>query len=181
MTSFIIKAHLDRPQAPSWTPDSDSDCTFCRIIRGELPAHRVLEDDDVLAILDILPLRRGHTLVIPKVHCARLSELPPNYAAATGKAVSRVANALTQAVNNTALNVVCNQEYAQAVPHVHYHVIPAPTFGTPSGSTAIMKENMTTSKPPYSTKEMHQMEFESREELDDDEAGVLVKEIRARL
>ncbi|KAG5648375.1 hypothetical protein DXG03_004948 [Asterophora parasitica] len=182
MTSFIIKAHIDRPQAPSWAPDSEANCTFCRIIQGELPAHKVYEDDDVLAILDILPLRRGHTLVIPKLHCARLSELPPNYAAATGKAVSRVADALTQAVNNTALNVVCNQEYAQAVPHVHYHIIPAPTFGTSQAdATSILKEKLAISKPPPSMAEMHQMEFESREELDDEDAVVLLKEIQARL
>ncbi|KAG5639198.1 hypothetical protein H0H81_005677 [Sphagnurus paluster] len=204
MTSFIIKDHLNRPQASSWAPDSESNCTFCRIIQNELPAYKVFEDDEVLAILGmqshILPLRRGHTLIIPKLHCARLSELPPNYAAATGKAVSRVANALTKAVDNTALNVVCNQEYAQAVPHVivsitylvacnnegsvlqvHYHIIPAPTFGTFSDSTSVMKESAQSSKPPPSMKEMHQMEFMSREELDDDEAGALATEIRARL
>lgn len=49
-------------------------------------------------ITDILPLRKGHTLVIPKVHYSRLSELPPDYAAATGQAVSKVAHALTEGV-----------------------------------------------------------------------------------
>ncbi|GLB38301.1 putative protein similar to CwfJ C-terminus 1 [Lyophyllum shimeji] len=184
MTSFIIKDHVDRPPAPSWAPESDSDCTFCRIIRNELPAYRVFEDDEVIAILDILPLRGGHTLVIPKVHCSRLSELPANYAAATGKAVSRVAHALTQAVENTALNVVCNQEYAQAVPHVHYHVIPAPTVTSPTPSppapTSVEKE-MESSKRPRSVKEMHRMEFEARDELDEREAGVLAQKIRAHL
>ncbi|KAF8073666.1 HIT-like protein [Lyophyllum atratum] len=181
MTSFIIKDHLERPTAPSWAPDSDSSCTFCRIIRNEIPAYRVFEDDEVIAILDILPLRKGHTLVIPKVHCSRLSELPPNYAAATGMAVSKVAHALTQAVNNTALNVVCNQEYAQAVPHVHYHIIPAPNFSSPAAPTSVEKEIASKKKSPHSMKEMHRMEFESREELDEDDAGVLAKEIRARL
>ncbi|KAG6903290.1 hypothetical protein C0995_000185 [Termitomyces sp. Mi166 len=178
MTSFIIKDHLDRPQAPSWTPNTDSNCTFCRIINNELPAHRVYEDDEIIAILDILPLRRGHTLVIPKIHCARLSELPADYAAATGIAVSRVAQALTKALDSTALNVVCNQEYAQVVPHVHYHIIPAPTFGASSEPPKPSK--VSSSKPP-TMKEMHRMEFESRCELDDDDAGMLAREIRARL
>jgi HIT domain len=97
--------------------------------------------------IDILPLRKGHTLVIPKIHQSRISELPPDYAASVGEAVSKVADALTKsmytkhygvllcrsaicsatlihshgslvALQNSALNVVCNQEYAQAVPHV---------------------------------------------------------------
>jgi len=90
---------------------------------------------------DILPLRPGHTLIVPKIHCSRVSELPQEYAAAIGKAISRISKALTKgaslpnhdlstyavssftmlesiAVDNTALNVVCNQEYAQVVPHV---------------------------------------------------------------
>lgn len=83
-----------------------------------------------------MPLRKGHTLIIPKTHFARLSELPPEFAAAVGEAVTKIAHAITQgvsriasggvscvtdlleAVDNTALNVVCNQEYAQAVHHV---------------------------------------------------------------
>lgn len=53
MTSFIIKSHVDRPPAPSWnsSQDSEADCTFCRIIRNEIPAFKLFEDDRVLAIL----------------------------------------------------------------------------------------------------------------------------------
>ena len=61
------------------------------------PNHASLETDDVIFhMADILPLRKGHTLIIPKTHVARLSELPAEYAAAIGEAVSKVANALTQ-------------------------------------------------------------------------------------
>ncbi|KAJ7644326.1 HIT-like protein [Roridomyces roridus] len=169
MTSFLIKAHVGRPS--SW--QSEPDCTFCRIIRNELPAVRVYENDLVLAILDILPLRRGHTLVIPKVHYSRLSELPADLAAATGEAVSKVAHALTLALDNTALNVVCNQEYAQAVPHVHYHVIPAPTFGKQAPEPPV--------KEPLTQREMHQREFEGRSELEDDDAVILAQQIRSKL
>ncbi|KAF8650130.1 hypothetical protein AX16_005366 [Volvariella volvacea WC 439] len=183
MTSFMIKAHVDRPRQP-WLKDGS--CAFCNIVRNELPGYRVYENDKVLAILDIMPLRKGHTLVIPKEHYARVSELPPELAAAIGEAVSKVANALTKAMNNTALNIVCNQEYAQAVPHVHYHIIPAPTFDkpTPKASTPeqpTRKDNSSASSPPLSIRRMHQLEFESRGDLDDDDATDLVKKLSARL
>ncbi|KAK0244029.1 HIT-like protein [Armillaria nabsnona] len=181
MTSFLIKAHVDRKPS-SW--HSDPGCAFCRIINDESPSGLVYEDDKIIAILDILPLRKGHTLVIPKAHYARLSELPPEYAAALGAGVTKVAHALTQgmellcietALDNTALNVVCNQEYAQAVPHVHYHIIPAPTFSATSKTSDTIRD------PPLTRHQMHQMEFESREELDDDDATSLLQLLRAKL
>ncbi|KAK7048155.1 HIT-like protein [Favolaschia claudopus] len=171
MTSFLIKAHENRAPS-SW--NSQSDCTFCRIIKNEIPCTRVFENDSVIAILDILPLRRGHTLVIPKAHFSRLSELPEEYASAVGMAVTKVAHALTKALDNTALNVVCNQEYAQAVPHVHYHIIPAPTFIQRSTHT----ENYT---EPLTMKEMHQREFEGRTELEEEDGEILAKQIRSKL
>ncbi|KAK7056639.1 hypothetical protein VNI00_002356 [Paramarasmius palmivorus] len=146
-----------------------------------------------------MPLRPGHTLVVPKIHCSRLSELPSEYAAAVGEAVSRVARALTEALDNTALNVVCNQEYAQAVPHVrlvlqltsagnsrilhykvHYHIIPAPQFGK---TTEPSKPRTKESDPsaPLNVRQMHQLEFESRSDLDEDEAQLIAKRIRAHL
>ncbi|KAJ7695698.1 HIT-like domain-containing protein [Mycena rosella] len=171
MTSFLIQAHETRGPSP-WSNDT---CAFCRIINNESPAVRVFENDQVIAILDILPLRKGHTLVIPKAHVSRLSELPPELAAAVGEAVTKVAHALTLALDNTGLNVVCNQEYAQAVPHVHYHVIPAPTFGKqPSEAPSKVTE-------PLTRREMHQREFEGRSELDDDDATVLADKIRSKL
>ncbi|KAK0187872.1 HIT-like protein [Armillaria mellea] len=173
MTSFLIKAHIDRKPS-SW--HSDPGCPFCLIINGESPSRLVYEDDKIIAILDILPLRRGHTLVIPKAHYARLSELPPEYAAALGAGVTKVAHALTQALGNTALNVVCNQEYAQAVPHVHYHIIPAPTFSNTASDTSDTMRD-----PPLTVGQMHQMEFESREELDDDDAASLLQLLKAKL
>ncbi|KAG2010085.1 diadenosine 5',5'''-P1,P4-tetraphosphate asymmetrical hydrolase [Coprinopsis cinerea AmutBmut pab1-1] len=160
---------------------SDDSCAFCRIIKKTSPAAVVYETDKVIAILDILPLREGHTLVIPKIHCPRVSELPPEYAGATGEAVSRVAQALTKALDHTGLNVVCNQEYAQVVPHVHYHVIPAPKL-TASRSPS---PEPTTSEKGKGTKlslsKMHKLEFESRDVLDEDEARELVTKLKAHL
>jgi diadenosine tetraphosphate (Ap4A) HIT family hydrolase len=176
MTSFIIKAQASRPAPEFWRKDSE--CAFCKIIRHEARACRIYEDDHVIAFLDILPLRPGHTLVVPKFHCARVSELPPEYAGSVGKAISRISNALTKAVDNTALNVVCNQEYAQVVPHVHYHIIPAPRYSTlTTGSSPGELEQ----KPPPTAKDMHRVEYESRDDLDEDAANMLLEKIRAHL
>ncbi|KAJ3011003.1 hypothetical protein NUW54_g2311 [Trametes sanguinea] len=168
MTSFIIKAHEGRSIPLEWKLDAG--CAFCKIVRGEAPAHKMYETDTVIAILDIQPLRPGHTLVIPKIHIPRVSELPDEFAGECGKAVSRVARALATVLGNTALNVVCNQEYAQAVPHVHYHIIPAPKPS--SEPVPVLKTDHVTK--PLTQKEMHRLEFESRNDLDEEFARRLV-------
>ncbi|KIJ54908.1 hypothetical protein M422DRAFT_73658 [Sphaerobolus stellatus SS14] len=174
MTSFIIDAHLNRKMPAQWKSDA-SFCAFCRIIFEGASAHKVYENENVIAILDILPLRRGHVLVIPKTHISRLSDLPPKLAGSMGEAVSKVADALTKALDHTALNVVCNQEYAQAVPHVHYHIVPAPKLSGPES------EPIAPPLAPVSMGEMHRREFLGREELDDEEAEVLCRIIRSKL
>ncbi|EPQ54736.1 HIT-like protein [Gloeophyllum trabeum ATCC 11539] len=183
MTSFIISDHLTRKVPPSWAAHADPACPFCRIVAGAAPAFRVHEDERVVAFLDIMPLRPGHTLVVPKRHEKRVSELPAEDAAAVGAAVSRVAGALVRAMGNTALNVVCNQEYAQAVDHVHYHVIPAPTFESSSKVSPVMNEpdKGPRGRKVLTQKEMHRREFENREELDEEEGEELAKRIRAHL
>ncbi|KIJ07740.1 hypothetical protein PAXINDRAFT_173320 [Paxillus involutus ATCC 200175] len=175
----MIDAHVGRKLQQDWKDDSR--CTFCRIIANELPATRLYENDKVIAILDILPLRAGHTLVIPKTHISRVSELPAEIAAAVGEAVSKVAHSLTEALENTALNIVCNQEYAQSVPHVHYHIIPAPTFGSSSPSKLNQTKSSNVRKSPTSRRELHQQEYEARSELDEHEGSALAVRIRARL
>ncbi|KAI0250791.1 HIT-like protein [Lactifluus subvellereus] len=177
MTSFIIKAQASRRHVPEfWRKDRE--CAFCQILRHAAQAHRIYEDDHVVAFLDILPLRPGHTLIVPKIHCSRVSELPPEYAASVGKAISRISNALTKAIDNTALNVVCNQEYAQVVPHVHYHIIPAPKF---SSSATSLDPGVSGQKSPPAVQDMHRRECESRDDLDEDEARALVGRIKAHL
>jgi len=173
MTSFIIDSHKTRNVAQSWKEDTTF-CAFCRIVENGAKAYKVYENESVIAILDILPIRRGHVLVIPKPHYQRLSDLPPHIASAVGAAVSKVANALTQAINSTALNVVCNQEYAQAVPHVHYHIVPAPPLSSATSS-------VTSLPAPSSIQEMHRREYLGREELDDEDAEVMTQEIRSKL
>jgi histidine triad (HIT) family protein len=99
---------------------------FSRILDGEIPCHRVYEDEQVLAFLDVGPLSRGHTLVIPKERKAFLHELSDEQAAAIGRVLPRLARAVMQATGATAYNVLQNNGSAahQAVFHVHFHIIP---------------------------------------------------------
>ncbi len=99
---------------------------FDRILAGELPCHRVYEDEHVLAFLDIAPLARGHTLVIPKQRAAYLHELSDASAAAIGRALPRLCRAVMRASGTDQYNILQNNGAAahQAVFHVHFHIIP---------------------------------------------------------
>jgi histidine triad (HIT) family protein len=99
---------------------------FDKILDGEIPCHRVYEDEHVLAFLDIFPLSKGHTLVIPKERKAHLHELSDAQSAAIGRVLPRIARAVMKATGATAYNVLQNNgaEAHQAVFHVHFHIIP---------------------------------------------------------
>jgi histidine triad (HIT) family protein len=103
-----------------------TDTIFSRILRGEISCHRVYEDDKVLAFLDVGPLSRGHTLVIPKEAAATLDALSDESAAAIGRVLPRLSRAVLAATGATAYNVLQNNGTAahQAVFHVHFHIIP---------------------------------------------------------
>jgi histidine triad (HIT) family protein len=102
------------------------DTLFSKIIRGEIPCHKVYEDDKVLAFLDIGPLSKGHTLLIPKEAKVTLDELSDESAAALGRVLPRLCRAVMKATGATAYNVLQNNGMAahQAVFHVHVHIIP---------------------------------------------------------
>jgi histidine triad (HIT) family protein len=101
-------------------------CVFCRIIRGELPAFKVYEDERTLAFLDINPSAPGHTIIIPKAHIARVEALPGEDAAALFRALHGLIGRIQEAVDSPASTVGINngRESGQEVPHVHIHVIP---------------------------------------------------------
>ena len=105
---------------------SDLPTIFGRILDGEIPCHRLYEDEHVLAFLDVGPLSRGHTLVIPKERKAHLHELSDEAAAAIGRVLPRLARAVMRATGTTAYNVLQNNgaQAHQAVMHVHFHIIP---------------------------------------------------------
>ena len=99
---------------------------FDKIIDGEIPCHKVFEDEHVLAFLDIGPLSRGHTLVIPKQRRAFLHELTDDAAAAIGRVLPRLCRAIMKTTGAAAYNVLQNNGPAahQVVMHVHFHIIP---------------------------------------------------------
>lgn len=103
-----------------------AETVFAKILRGEIPCHRVYEDDSVLAFLDVNPLSRGHTLVIPKEPAATLDQLSDDAAAAIGRVLPRIARAVLAATGASAFNILQNNGAAahQAVFHVHFHIIP---------------------------------------------------------
>ena len=103
-----------------------ADTIFSKIIRGEVPCFRVYEDEKVFAFLDISPLSRGHTLVIPKEPAETIDQLSDESAAAVGRVLPRISRAVLQATGAHAFNILQNNGRAahQAVMHVHFHIIP---------------------------------------------------------
>jgi len=99
---------------------------FTKILNNEIPCHRVYEDDMVIAFLDINPIARGHTLVIPREPAETLDKLSDDSAAAVGRVLPRIARAVLAATGARDFNVLQNNGLTahQAVPHVHFHIIP---------------------------------------------------------
>jgi len=102
------------------------DCIFCGIVAGDVPSHTVYEDDTAVAFLDVNPLARGHTVVIPKDHYGRLGEMPDDVAGGLFQAINRVTPTVEAAVDAPAATVAFNngEEAGQEVPHTHCHVVP---------------------------------------------------------
>ena len=108
---------------------------FTRIILREIPCHEVYRDENVIAFLDIAPLSVGHVLIVPVEEREFLHELSDESAAAIGRALPRVARAVIAATGATAYNVLQNNGATahQAVPHVHFHIIPKYVEGSGVG------------------------------------------------
>ena len=105
---------------------NDTDCIFCKIIRGELPAERVYEDENTLAFLEILPINPGHTLVIPKDHYTDLIDAPENVVMDMMRTVKKISHAFRAALNVDDFNLAMNNGITagQVVFHAHIHVMP---------------------------------------------------------
>jgi len=105
-----------------------ADTIFGKILRGEIPCHKVYEDDKVLAFLDISPLSHGHVLVIPKEPAETMDRLSDESAAALGRVLPRLCRAVVAATGTREYNVLENNGAGahQAIAHVHFHIIPKP-------------------------------------------------------
>ena len=103
-----------------------SDCIFCKIIEGGLPAYKVYEDSDVVAFLDIFPIHSGHTLVVPKKHCVDIFDSPDSELQNVIAAAKKIAPAVMKATKADGINIGMNNRPAsgQVVMHTHLHVIP---------------------------------------------------------
>ena len=102
------------------------DCIFCKIIDGEIPAVKVLDEELVIAFMDINPSSKGHMLVVPKRHAENIFEIPESDLAATVKAVKRCAKAVKEALNAEGITILQLNGKAsdQIIPHFHIHIIP---------------------------------------------------------
>ncbi len=101
-------------------------CIFCKIIKGEIPSTKVYEDEYTFAFLDINPVTRGHTLVIPKQHCTDIFDMSEEDARAVMATAKKVANAAFQGLNASGVNLLNSNRKAagQEVFHYHMHIIP---------------------------------------------------------
>jgi histidine triad (HIT) family protein len=108
---------------------------FGKILSGAIPCHKVYEDEQVFAFLDINPLSLGHTLVVPKEPAQTLDALSDESAAALGRVLPRICRAVIAVTGVSDYNVLENNGAAahQVVPHVHFHIIPKPGHETGLG------------------------------------------------
>ena len=109
--------------------ESDADCIFCRILKGEVPSFGVYEDERTFAFMDINPANAGHVLVIPRFHAPTIFEIPEDWLAASIVTAQKIALAVKQAVPLDGINILqANGEgAAQSVLHFHFHVMPRRT------------------------------------------------------
>lgn len=99
---------------------------FCKIIKGEIPCHKLYEDDDVLAFLDISQVTKGHALVIPKEHYDNFLATPTDVVNKVMKVAQRIGQVQIKMLGAEGVNILtnCYEAAGQTVMHFHVHVIP---------------------------------------------------------
>lgn len=102
------------------------DCVFCKIVKGEIPCHKVYEDDSVLAFLDIYPKAKGHILVIPKKHFENIHEIEEESLCDVISIVKKMSLLVKEKLGVKSVNVLnaSGKEAQQSVFHIHFHVLP---------------------------------------------------------
>lgn len=103
-----------------------TDCIFCKLINGEIPSAKIYEDEHVFVFMDIMPLTKGHVLVIPKVHKESIYDLTEEEASNLFKVVPKLANTLKKNFHPEGMNLLNNNgaQAGQSVFHFHLHLIP---------------------------------------------------------
>ncbi|MBU1046566.1 HIT family protein [Patescibacteria group bacterium] len=103
-----------------------NDCLFCKIVAGEIPCDKIYEDEKFLVFLDINPVNRGHSLVVPKKHSRNLLEMEDNELKEMSVLIKKISNHLKTQLKADGINIVSNNEPAagQLIFHTHIHIIP---------------------------------------------------------
>ena len=103
-----------------------NDCIFCKIIDGTIPSLKIYEDEHVYAFMDVAPLTKGHTLLVPKQHVKDLFEMPEDVARNLYGVAPKIANAIKDAFDSKGMNTINNNGAfaGQTVFHYHLHFIP---------------------------------------------------------
>ena len=100
------------------------DCIFCKIISKEIPAKILYEDDDTISFLDAFPVAKGHTLVIPKQHYAKIQDLPSEINEKLFNTVHKLIPKVDSLQGSTLVAIHNGKDSGQEIPHVHVHLIP---------------------------------------------------------
>ncbi len=103
-----------------------NDCIFCKIVKGEIPCTKLFENEKVLSFLDIMPVAKGHALVIPKAHYRTLLDMNHEDLKEVSLALQKVGAAVMKATKADGFNILQSNERAagQEIFHVHFHIIP---------------------------------------------------------
>lgn len=103
-----------------------TDCIFCKIVSGDIPSYKIYESDSILSFLDIAPVSKGHSLVIPKKHFANLEDIPENELCDLIKAVKNIGLSIKKGLGVAGYNVSENNDpvAGQIIPHIHFHIVP---------------------------------------------------------
>ena len=102
----------------------NSECIFCKIVTKEIPTKILYEDDDTMSFLDAFPVAKGHTLVIPKVHNAKIQDLPFDINQKLFDTVHKMTLKVDSLEGSTLIAIHNGKESGQEIPHVHVHLIP---------------------------------------------------------
>lgn len=102
------------------------DCIFCKIAAGEIPSRKIYEDSDLIAIMDLNPTSKGHSLIIPKEHCTNIYDIDEDIATKVMKTAKKLATKMTVALNCDGFNLLQNngETAGQTMFHFHMHLIP---------------------------------------------------------
>ena len=100
------------------------DCIFCKIVSKEIPTKILYEDDDTVSFLDAFPVAKGHTLVIPKTHHAKIQDLPFDVNQKLFDTVHKMTSKVDSLEGSTLIAIHNGKESGQEIPHVHVHLIP---------------------------------------------------------